>query len=371
MVRGPARVPKSAKPLLTTIDLLEHISDGFAVYDRELNAVYVNHVMAGFYGKKPDEMIGLNVASFLNRPTNMRYFREALDEQHEVTYETRNEQSDRWYDVRLYPTPDGVAIYSRDVTDRKRHEIEIQALNSSLERRVEERTRQLEHANKELESFSYSVSHDLRAPLRAIDGFSRAIEEDAGDQLDEHTKRMLGRVRNGAARMAELIDALLSLAKVARHEINYKRVDLTHAAEVIASDLQEGQTGRSLSFEIEKGLFAYGEPALLRAVLANLMNNAAKFTSKISDAKICFGYYKPTSEFFVRDNGAGFDMAYKNKLFGAFQRLHSVQEYEGTGIGLATVSRIVHRHGGDVRAEGAPGEGATFYFSLPTTKMDL
>ena len=362
---------KSAKPFHTTIDLLEHISDGFAVYDRDLNAVYVNHVMAGFYGKTPDEMIGLNVTGFLNRPTNLQYFHEAPEKQREVTYETRNEQTDRWYDVRLYPTPDGVCIYSRDVTDRKRHEIEIQALNSSLERRVEERTRQLEHANKELESFSYSVSHDLRAPLRAIDGFSRAIEEDSGDRLDEQTKRMLARVRNGAARMSELIEALLSLAKVARHDITYKRVDLTQAAEAIASDIQEGQPERSLSFEIEKGLFAYGEPVLLRAVLANLMNNAAKFTSKVADAKISVGYMSDTSEFFVRDNGAGFDMAYKNKLFGAFQRLHGVHEYEGTGIGLATVSRIVHRHGGDVRAEGALGEGATFYFSLPTTKMDL
>ncbi|HET6895373.1 MAG TPA: ATP-binding protein, partial [Candidatus Baltobacteraceae bacterium] len=230
-------------------------------------------------------------------------------------------------------------------------------------RRVTERTMQLELANKELESFAYSVSHDLRAPLRAIDGFSQALEEDYGPLLDGAGTNYLGRVRAAARRMGDLIDALLKLARVARHAITPVPVDLSRVAESIAADLQSVEPERAVEFRIVPGLRAMGEPLLLRAVLENLVGNAWKFTRHTPQALIEFG--REGQEYYVRDNGAGFDMAYANKLFGAFQRLHSADEYEGTGIGLATVARIIHRHGGEIRAHGIVGAGATFWFTLP------
>ncbi len=229
---------------------------------------------------------------------------------------------------------------------------------------MEERTKQLELANKELESFSYSVSHDLRAPLRAIDGFGIALVEDYNDQLDDRARNYLGRVRKAAQRMADLIDALLKLARVARAAIVYTTVDLSAIVDGFVVELRERDPARAVEFVVEPGLVANGEPNLLRAVVENLIGNAFKFTRETPAARIEFGR-NGEGEFFVRDNGAGFDMAYSNKLFGAFQRLHAVEEYEGTGIGLATVARIIHRHRGSIRAEGSLGAGATFYFKLP------
>ena len=361
---------KSAKQIADLFDVLESITDGFAAYDGDLNAIYVNHRMADFYGLTQEYMIGRNVAEFVNKPENMQFFYQALNEKRQVTYDTHHPGHDKWYDVRLYPTRDGICVYSRDVTERKKHELEIQRLNAELERRVAERTLQLEHANKELESFAYSVSHDLRAPLRAIDGFSQALEEDAAEKLDAPSKRLLGRVRSATARMAELIDALLGLAKIARHEIHYRPVNLSEMAESLASEMHAAHPERSVTVTIEPELHASGEAPLLRAVLQNLMNNAWKFTRNAPSATISVGRAPETGEFYVRDNGAGFDARFSRQLFGAFHRLHTQDEFEGTGIGLATVARIIHRHGGAIRAEGQVGQGATFFFTLPETRTD-
>ena len=206
--------------------------------------------------------------------------------------------------------------------------------------------------------------------MRAIDGFSLALEEDAAESLDDSSKRLLGRVRKATTRMAELIDALLSLAKIARHEIHYRPVNLSDISESLAAELHDAHPERSVTVTIEPGLQAIGESPLLRAVLQNLMMNSWKFTKNVAAATIVVGRDSQTGEFYVRDNGAGFDARFSKQLFGAFQRLHTQQEFEGTGIGLATVARIVHRHGGAIRAEGEPGKGATFYFSLPETKTD-
>jgi light-regulated signal transduction histidine kinase (bacteriophytochrome) len=239
---------------------------------------------------------------------------------------------------------------------------QLQRLNETLLRQKEA----VELANRELESFSYSVSHDLRAPLRSIDGFSLALLEDYGDKLDEQGKKYLGHVRDAAQRMAQLIDDLLGLARVTRSEMIYANVDMTALVRRIAGRLQATMPERDVHFDIQEGVSGHGDARLLTVVLENLLGNAWKFTSKRESGKIEFALAenrgKPT--YFVRDNGAGFDMAYADKLFGAFQRLHSESDFEGTGIGLATVQRVIHRHGGRVWAEGSVGVGATFYFTL-------
>jgi len=221
-------------------------------------------------------------------------------------------------------------------------------------------------ANRELEAFSYSVAHDLRAPLRSIDGFSQAIQEDNGPQLDDEGRSNLARVRAAAQRMGYLIDALLSLASVSRAEVRSESVSLTHLAHAIAERMREAEPERQIEIVVQQGLAVEGDAKLLGAVLENLLGNAWKFTSKSSNARVAVGLTskagKPT--YFVRDNGAGFDMAYADKLFGAFQRLHTVSEFPGTGIGLATVQRIVRMHGGHAWAEGEVGRGATFFFTL-------
>ena len=240
--------------------------------------------------------------------------------------------------------------------------LELQSLNEALIRQKAE----LEAVNRELEAFSYSVSHDLRAPLRSIDGFSQALLEDCGPLLDDGGKTYLRYVRESAQQMGQLIDDLLSLARVTRGTLNRSPVDLSTLARRTAERLHASAPQRSLELTIDESVLANADPRLLGIVLENLLGNAWKFTSKRDVARIAFGRTMSREQpaYFVRDNGAGFDMAYVGKLFGAFQRLHAAGEFEGTGIGLATVQRIIHRHGGEVWAEAAVDQGATFFFTL-------
>jgi signal transduction histidine kinase len=236
-----------------------------------------------------------------------------------------------------------------------------------LEQRVAERTAELEVANRHLRAFSYSVSHDLKAPLRAISGFGAALAEDCAGQLDETGSQHLGRMLSAARRMGELIDGMLVLGKAVESELRRVPVDLGALAQEVADALREAEPDRSAEVVIASGLHAVGDPVLLRAVMTNLLGNAWKFTAGRVDARIevgCNDAAEGGRVFFVRDNGVGFDMQYSDKLFAEFQRLHSHDEFEGTGVGLATVERIVSRHGGRIWAEGTPGAGATFHFTL-------
>jgi two-component system, sensor histidine kinase and response regulator len=229
-----------------------------------------------------------------------------------------------------------------------------------------ELVRELEHKNRELESFSYAVSHDLRAPLRRIDSFSRAVLESQGKRLDDEGRKFLSRVREASQQMSQLIDDVLYLSRVTRTELRDQEVDLSEVAELVVSRLQEGQPNRPVEVRIRPGVVVTGDGQLLKIALENLLQNAWKFTGKQADPRIEFGVTQTSGEptYFIRDNGAGFEMTYAARLFGPFQRLHSQQEFPGSGIGLATVQRIIHRHGGKVWAEGLVGQGATFYFTL-------
>jgi two-component system sensor histidine kinase/response regulator len=240
-----------------------------------------------------------------------------------------------------------------------------QAARNLAEARAE-MMRDLEHKNRELESFSYAVSHDLRAPLRRIDSFSRAILESQGERLDEQGRRYLERVREASQHMSQLIDDVLYLSRVTRAELRDLEVDLSALVTLILCRLQESEPARKVETRVRPGVVVTGDAQLLRIALENLLENAWKFTSKKADARIEFGVTQVAGEptYFVRDNGAGFDMTYAERLFGPFQRLHPQDEFPGSGIGLATVQRIIHRHGGQVSAEGLVGQGATFQFTL-------
>lgn len=238
---------------------------------------------------------------------------------------------------------------------------------------MQDRTTQLEIANKELESFSYSVSHDLRAPLRAIDGFSQALVEDYKDVLDDTGKDYLKRVRAAAQKMGALIDDMLKLAKVNRTEVTLNQVDLSDMVSGIVDELRDAEPERQVQVKVTSGLTAYCDSHLMKIALINLLNNAWKYTSKNEEACIEFGMrlHQGNPAFFIEDNGVGFDMAYADKLFGAFQRLHSAGEFSGTGVGLATVKRVISRHGGDIWAKAEPNKGATFYFTLPAREFSM
>ncbi|MFI5398182.1 MAG: ATP-binding protein [Candidatus Binatia bacterium] len=286
------------------------------------------------------------------------------------TYEQR--LNDRVFEVRVEPLrgPDerivGCLALGVDITERKHAEDEIRRLNAELEQRVQERTAQLEASNRELEAFSYSVSHDLRAPLRVIESFTKAIEEDCGARLDPQSRHYLDRVRAATERTKQLIADLLQLSRVSRSEMQLQRVDMSQLARTVAVELQQALPTHPVTIVIADAVVATCDARLVRVLLDNLLGNAWKFTSKHAAGHIEFGVTERDGEriYFVRDDGAGFDMRFADQLFQPFKRLHGASDFPGTGIGLATVQRIVHRHGGRVWAEGEVEGGATFYFTL-------
>ena len=325
-----------------------------------------NHGAERLFGYAADEVIGRPISLILppGRQGEEALITRLTKGESVAPFETvrrRKDGSDLDVSVTVSPIRDsrgdlvGASMAARDISDWKRAEAEVLRAREAAEA-----------ANRELEAFNYSVAHDLRAPLRAIDGFSHALLEDYGKTLDAEGQHLLQRVRNAAQHMGRLIDGLLGLSRLTRMSIRSQRVDLSELGRAAAERLKESQPDRVVEFVIGDGFVENGDSALLGAVIENLLSNSWKFTRNQPNARIEFGCAQENGQtaYFVRDNGAGFDMAFATKLFGVFQRLHTPSEFEGTGVGLATVRRIVHRHGGRVWAEGKVGEGASFHFTL-------
>lgn len=357
-------------------NLIEASPDPLVTISSEGKIMDVNKATEIITGVSREDLIGTDFSDYFTEPQDARRgYQQVFSDGYVRDYPLRIRNIsgniiDVLYNATVYRDENGqimgVFAVARDVSQIKQAEEEIRKLNAQLEQRVIERTTQLEAANKELEAFSYSVSHDLRAPLRSIDGFSQALLEDYSGALDMQGKDYLTRVRLASQRMAQLIDDMLVLSRVTRRGMKRCAVDLSALANMIAAELMKTQPQRQVEFKIAPGLVVDGDVELLRAMLENLLGNAWKFTSKHETAKIEFGVTEIDGipSYFVRDNGVGFDMAYVSKLFQAFQRLHLQTEFPGTGIGLATVKRIINRHGGSIWAESEAGKGAIFYFNL-------
>jgi PAS domain S-box-containing protein len=347
--------------------LLEASLDPMVAISAEGKITDVNEATINITGLRRVELIGTEFSNFFTEPEKARasyeqVFAKGFVTDYPLTIRHQDGKlTDVLYNASVYKGEHGnvlgVFAAARDITAQKKAADEIR-----------QRTTELQAANRELEAFSYSVSHDLRAPLRSIDGFSQVVIEDYGDRLDDQGKEYLNRVRAATQRMGRLIDDMLALSRVTRSDMQRELVDLGKMANEIFSELQKNEPERKVEWRIGNELIAWGDMRLLRMVLFNLLGNAWKYTAHQPQPLIEFDVQRQmdsTMEFFVKDNGAGFDMAYADKLFGAFQRLHTVAEFPGTGVGLAIVQRVINRHGGQVRGVGMPNQGATFYFTLP------
>jgi len=369
---------------------LESMIEGCQIIGPDWRFLFVNETAAHQYQLSREELVGHTLVECRPGieetelyPLLQRCMTERAS-QKTLSLSTAPDGAENWYELSIQPAPDGIVILSNEVSERKRAEQQILKLNAELESRVRDRTAQLQAANQELEAFAYSVSHDLRAPLRALDGFSAALLAQYAGALDEQGQHYLDRIQQASQRMGQLISDLLNLSRVTRAEFTRQPVDLAALAREIAAEIQQREPLRQAQFGIADQLSVQGDAALLRIALRNLLENAWKFTGTRTETRIEVGVIddcrtaiadvgeasksaignRQSPIYYVRDNGVGFDMAYAAKLFVPFQRLHAMHEFPGTGIGLVTVQRIITRHGGRIWTEAAVDQGATFYFTL-------
>jgi PAS domain S-box-containing protein len=377
----PAETPSYSDENILRI-LLDESTDPIFCFERDGTYRYINAAFASPFGKTPRDIIGKKIWDIFSQDEADRRFAlvKRVFESGEIgTIEVRVPQpppkKDLYYLTSAKPvfSPGGqvemVICISKDITERKGAEEAIRQINTELEERVRLRTAQLEQSNHELESFSYSVSHDLRAPLRAIDGFTNILMEDFYDHLPPDGQQISLAILNNTRRMSQLIDDLLSFSRLNRSEMRSVPVDMYALADQAFGELTTPDTRLRITFNLQPLPWATGDPSLMRQVWLNLVSNAIKFSSHREHSRIEVGFeiQKKETIFYIRDNGAGFDMEYVDKLFGVFQRLHNLKDFEGTGVGLAIVQRIIKRHDGRVWAEGKPDNGATFFFALPVS----
>jgi PAS domain S-box-containing protein len=339
--------------------ILASITDCYYALDQDWRLIEINDQALNYFGKKREELLGRNWRDIFPAALGTAFeaaYRKAVTGGAPIAFDVHSVVVDRWAEMHVYPSANGLAVYFKDITERKQ-----------AEETLRERTVALEAANQELENFSYTVAHDLKAPLRAIDGFSQLLVKRHGEHFDEESRRKLQAIRDNTRNMGQLIDDLLAFSGLGRRPLSFAVLDM----EALVKDAWREQCtihpDRRLELRSDGLPGAFGDRTMIRQVLANLLSNAVKFTKSREVAVIEVGGRDDGGEtlYYVKDNGVGFDMRYHDKIFGVFQRLHGPDEYEGTGVGLAIVQRTIHRHGGRVWGEGKVGEGAAFYFTLP------
>ncbi|MBC5768020.1 sensor histidine kinase [Ramlibacter albus] len=349
---------------------LDSLTEGFFTVDRDWRFTFINPQAEKLIRRDRYQLLGRclwdEFPDLLDTQVAFQYHK-AMATNTPVEFEDYYAPLEAWFHVRASPSPQGLAVCFHDITQSVRSREEALRLNGALEERVRERTAELQAANRELEAFSYSVAHDLRGPLSAISGFAQSLQEREGHKLSAAGVNYLQRIRRAAGNMDEMTTGLLTLAKLSRTAMHMERVDISALACEALGFLQARDPARKVQLRIARNLQAEGDRVLLARVFENLLSNAWKFTAKQERAVIEVGveaYVEGYDVFFVRDNGAGFDMQYASRLFGVFERLHPVSEFEGTGVGLATVQKIITMHKGRIWATSAPGQGATFHFML-------